>query len=71
MAEFLGMQYVTIMIAAAIPAILYYVAEYAVVHIEAKKMGMRPIPREEIIPLSKVLKERGHLMVPMVAIVSS
>ncbi len=69
MAEFLGMQYVTIMIAAAIPAILYYVAEYAVVHIEAKKMGMRPIPREQIIPLSKVLKERGHLMVPIVAIV--
>lgn len=69
MAEFLGMQYVTIMIAAAIPAILYYVAEYAVVHIEAKKIGMRPIPREEIIPLSKVLKERGHLMVPIVVIV--
>lgn len=69
MAEFLGMQYATIMIAAAIPAILYYIAEYAVVHIEAKKMGMMPIPREQIIPLSKVLRERGHLLIPIVAIV--
>ena len=69
MAEFLGVHYAKIMLAAAIPAILYYVAEYSVIHIEAVKMGMRPIPRESIIPMWKVMKERGHLLVPIIVIV--
>jgi len=69
MAEFLGVHYAKIMLAAAIPAVLYYVAEYAVIHIEAVKMGMKPIPREEIIPIRKVMRERGHLMVPIIVIV--
>ncbi len=69
MAEFLGLHYGVIMLAAAIPAVLYYLAEYAVIHIEAVKTGMKPIPRDEIIPLTKVMKERGHLLVPIVVIV--
>lgn len=69
MAEFLGVHYAKIMLAAAIPAVLYYLAEYAVIHIEAVKMGMKPIPREEIIPITKVMRERGHLLVPIIVIV--
>ncbi|MGI6253201.1 MAG: TRAP transporter permease [Aminivibrio sp.] len=69
MAEFLGVHYAKIMLAAAIPAVLYYVAEYAYIHIEAVKMGMKPIPREEIVPIVKVMRERGHLMIPIIAIV--
>ncbi|HRV97848.1 MAG TPA: TRAP transporter permease [Aminobacteriaceae bacterium] len=69
MAEFLGLHYGVIMLAAAIPAVLYYLAEYAVIHIEAVKMGMKPIPRDEIIPLTKVMRERGHLLVPIIVIV--
>jgi TRAP-type uncharacterized transport system fused permease subunit len=69
MAEFLGVHYAKIMLAAAIPAVLYYLAEYAVIHIEAVKMGMKPIPREEIIPIRKVMRERGHLLVPIIVIV--
>ena len=45
MAEFLGLHYGVIMLAAAIPAVLYYLAEYAVIHIEAVKTGMKPIPQ--------------------------
>jgi TRAP transporter 4TM/12TM fusion protein len=69
MAEFLGVHYAKIMLAATIPAVLYYLAEYAVIHIEAVKMGMKPIPREEIIPIMKVMRERGHLLVPIIVIV--
>ncbi len=69
MAEFLGVHYAVIMLAAAIPAILYYVAEYSVIHIEAVKMGMKPIPRENILSVVKVMRERGHLMVPIIVIV--
>jgi len=69
MAEFLGVHYSVIMLAAAIPAVLYYLAEYAVIHIEAIKMGMKKVPREDIIPFRVVMKERGHLMIPIVIIV--
>lgn len=69
MAEYLGVQYVTIMLAAAIPAVLYYIAEYAYVHIEAVKLGMHIVKEENITPLRKVMRERGHLIVPIVVIV--
>ncbi len=69
MAEFLGLHYGVIMLAAAIPAVLYYLAEYAVIHIEAVKTGMKPIPREEILSIKKVMRERGQLIIPIVVIV--
>ena len=69
MAEYLGVQYVYIMLAAAIPAVLYYIAEYAYVHIEAVKLGMRVVRDENVIPMRKVMKERGYLIVPIVVIV--
>ncbi|MBN1334102.1 MAG: TRAP transporter permease [Synergistales bacterium] len=69
MAEFLGIHYSKIMLAAAIPAVLYYLAEYAVIHIEAIKMGMKKVPHENIVPFRKVMKERGHLIIPIIVIV--
>lgn len=69
MAEFLGIHYSKIMLAAAIPAVLYYLAEYAVIHIEAIKMGMKKVPNENIVPFRKVMKERGHLIIPIIVIV--
>lgn len=69
MAEFLGIHYAKIMLAAAIPAVLYYLAEYAVVHIEAVRLGMRKLSAEEIPSPWKVLRERGQLLVPIVVIV--
>ncbi len=50
MAEFTGIPYVRIIAAAALPAILSYVAILAVVHLEAAKTGMKPMPKEEIPP---------------------
>ncbi len=50
---------------------LYYLAEYAVIHIEAVKMGMKPIPREEIIPITKVMRERDTCSFPSSSSVSS
>jgi TRAP transporter 4TM/12TM fusion protein len=70
MAEYLGLPYAKIMLAAVIPAVLYYAAEYAVVHIESVKMGMKLVPRKDITPVGKVMRERGHLIVPLVVIVT-
>ena len=69
MAEFLNIPYKDIMIAALIPAFLYYLAVFAMVHLEALKTGLKGVPRDQLPVMKMVLKERGHLILPLVAIV--
>jgi TRAP transporter 4TM/12TM fusion protein len=47
-AEFLGVPYLKVAVAAAIPAFLFYVAVITGVHFEAKKQNLASIPREQI-----------------------
>lgn len=69
MAEFLGVPYRTIMLAAIIPALLYYVTIFMVVHFEAKRIGLTGISKENIPNMLNVLKERGHLLIPLVVLI--
>lgn len=69
MAEFLGISYSRIMIAAVLPALLYYLAVYVMVHIEAIKTGLVGLPREQLPDLGKVVRARGHLLIPIAVIV--
>jgi TRAP transporter 4TM/12TM fusion protein len=68
MAEFVGVSYGQVVIWAIIPAILYYVSCFAAVHFEAKRTGLLGVPRSELPVLSRVLAERSHLFIPVVAI---
>ncbi len=68
MAEFLGIPYTTVMLAAAIPAFLYYLGLIMAVHFEAKKLGLKGLSRENIPNACKVLKERGHLFLPLIVL---
>jgi TRAP transporter 4TM/12TM fusion protein len=65
MAEFQGVSYAQVVIWAAIPAILYYVACFAAVHFEAKRQGLLGVPRSELPALMQVLRARGHLFIPV------
>ncbi|HHY91710.1 MAG TPA: TRAP transporter fused permease subunit, partial [Firmicutes bacterium] len=69
MAEFLGMPYAKIMIAAILPALLYYLADFVQVHFEAVKIGLRGLPRSELPSMRHVLRTRWHLTIPLIAIV--
>jgi TRAP transporter 4TM/12TM fusion protein len=69
MAEFLGVSYLHVAAAALIPAMLYFLAVFLSVHFEAKRTGMRGLPRAELPRLGAVLKERGHLFLPLVVII--
>lgn len=69
MAEYLGVGYLTVAKYALVPAILFYVALFAAVHFEAKRKGIGSVPKEEQIPLKEVLRERGHLFLPLFVIV--
>jgi TRAP transporter 4TM/12TM fusion protein len=68
MAEFLAVPYAQVVIWALIPAVLYYVACFAAVHFEAKRRGLVGLPRAELPRLRKVLRERGHLFIPILLI---
>jgi TRAP transporter 4TM/12TM fusion protein len=69
MAEFIGMPYLSIAKAAVIPALLYFTGIWIMVHLEAKKLGMRGLNRNELPKLSKVMKERGYLFLPLIGII--
>lgn len=65
MAEYLGVPYSVVLLAAIIPAILYYLTLFMIVHFEAKKMGLSGISKENLPEAKKVLKEGGHLFIPL------
>ena len=71
MAEFMGVSYLTVATYALIPALLYYVAVFAAVHFEARRTGMAGLPRSELPNLWEVLRDRGHLFLPLVIIVAT
>lgn len=69
MAEYLGVGYLTVAKYALVPAVLFYVALFAAVHFEAKRKGIGSVPKEEQLPVMEVLRERGHLFLPLFVIV--
>jgi len=70
MAEFVGVSYGQIIIWALIPSLLYYVACFGAVHFEAKRQGLLGVPRSELPVLGDVLRERGHLFIPVLTILA-
>jgi TRAP transporter 4TM/12TM fusion protein len=66
MAETLGMSYGEIALAAIIPGFLYYLGVIMMVHLRAKRLGLEGMKREDLPKVSKVFKERGHLLIPLV-----
>lgn len=69
MAEFVGVPYIEVVKAAVIPALLYYTGIWLSVHYEAKKYGLKGTPREELPKFGPLLREKGHLALPLIVIV--
>jgi len=69
MAESVGVPYSMVVKAAIIPALLYFAGIYIVTDLEAKKQGLRGMDKDKMPRLLTVLKERGHLILPLVAII--
>lgn len=69
MAEFMGVPYIDVVKAAAIPAVLYYAGVWIGVHLEAKKCGLKGIPRNELPSFKSLFVERGHLALPLAGII--
>ncbi|NLV64331.1 MAG: TRAP transporter permease [Synergistaceae bacterium] len=69
MAEFLGVPYIHVAVAAIVPALLYYFAVLVQVHLEATRLGLKGLPREKLPKAMPLLKKKGHLLIPLAAII--
>ena len=68
MADFIGVPYSDIIGRAILPAILYFGGIFISVHLEAKKLGLSGIPKEELPKFSKLIR-KAYLLIPLVALV--
>ena len=69
MAEITGVRYATIAVAAILPALLYFAGIFIMVHLEAKKRGLKGLPKEAIPNFFKLLLSKGYLLIPVVVLV--
>ncbi|STQ85686.1 TRAP transporter permease [Helicobacter muridarum] len=69
MAETLGTTYSTIAIAATLPALLYFLSVLAGVHFYAKKHNLKGMSKDSIPSLKIVLKQKGHMLLPMILLI--
>jgi TRAP transporter 4TM/12TM fusion protein len=68
-AQFLGIPYAQVALAAVIPAILFYVAVFIQVDLDSAKLGIRGLKREDRPRLLEALKDSWLFMIPMATLV--
>jgi TRAP transporter 4TM/12TM fusion protein len=69
MAEMLGISYGKLIIHAALPALLYFMAVGVMVDFRAGKLGISGVPKNKLPKLIPILKKGGHLILPPIAII--
>ncbi len=68
MSEYMGIPYSQVALKAILPAVLYFVGIYIAVHLEARKLGLKGIPKEQL-PEFKKLLPKIYLLLPLVLLV--
>ena len=68
MADFVGVPYSDIIGRAILPAVLYFMGIFISVHLEAKKLGLHGIPKEELPKFGKLIR-KIYLLLPLIMLV--
>ena len=68
MAEYMGLPYATVAVKAILPAVLYFTGIFIAVHLEAKKLGLKGLSRDEM-PAWKDLGRKSYLLLPLILLV--
>ncbi len=69
MADTLGMKYNELLISAIIPAVIYYMGILFQIQMRAEKVGMKGTPKDQLPKMSQVMREYGHLALPIIFLV--
>lgn len=70
MIEFLEMPYRTILLAATVPAMMHYLGIFTMVHLEAKRLGLRGLRPDEMPRFAKVIREGWPTLIPLVLLIA-
>jgi TRAP transporter 4TM/12TM fusion protein len=71
MAEFTGIAYQSIVLAAIAPALLYYLCIYYQLHLHSLKVGLRGMDPAEIPPFRRTLRQGGLFLVPLAVLIAA
>ncbi len=69
MAEMTDTPYATIAMMAILPALLYFSGIFIMIHLEAKKLGLKGLPKESIPKFWGLFLKKGYLFLPIVTLV--
>ena len=69
MAEWIQVPYSAVVIAATVPALLYFLIVFVSVHLQAHKAGIAAIPRAELPPIWPVLRAGWHFLIPVAVLI--
>ena len=69
MAELLGVPYSAIIIAALVPAVLYFMSLALMVYFEARRSGIEVLPADRVPAVGSIIRDRGYLLVPIAVLV--
>lgn len=70
MSEITGIAYADIVVAAIIPALLYFLSVYFMVDLAAQKYGMKGLPREELPQFAKLARQ-VYLFIPIIILIGA
>ena len=68
MIEFTGLPYIQIIQAAIIPAILFFTAQFVVIHYDSKRQGIYGLPRSQLPNVPRIMLTKGYLLIPIIFI---
>ena len=68
MADYVQIPYSEIIVKAILPAVLYFAGIFIAVHLEAKKLGLRGLTKDEL-PEIKPLLKKSYLLAPLVLLI--
>jgi len=68
-AEYLGIDYLDVVKAAIVPALVSYFALFYIAHLEASKLGMKGLPKSDIPRFMMVLKNGFHYLIPLFVLI--
>ncbi len=70
MMEFLEVSYLTVITAALIPALMHYIGVFTIVHLEAKRLGLKGMSPEDVPRLGPVLKHGWPNLIPLIILIT-
>ena len=69
MAEYMNVTYAEVALRAILPAALYFAGIFIAVHLEAKKLGLKGISKDQL-PVFRQLIKKVYLLLPLVVLVA-